>query len=75
MSFEPVYSDDRRPRYGRSKATGTVMFWHPCKTCGRTDAGYGYNCTKTNLGDWYCKEHRPDQVTASTKAPPSVNRL
>lgn len=66
-NFEPKYSDDRRPRYGVNK-NGTVMFWHPCQTCGRVDAPFGYNVRKEHHGEYYCFAHRPDAPpTASTR--------
>lgn len=67
MSFEPKFTDDRKPRW-IERSDGGVFFRHPCMVCGRLDAAFGYNCTKTNLGDWYCYAHRPE-VTASTQAP------
>lgn len=60
--YKPKYSDDRRPRFGKSPS-GSVVFWHPCKVCGLVYAPYGVNVSLRNnrFGEWYCAEHLPEE--------------
>lgn len=51
--------------------TGSTMLIHTCEKCGVANAPFGYNVSlrRGRLGEWYCREHRPQTtpLTASTR--------
>lgn len=70
MTAAPQYSEDRNARVGKNKR-GTIMFWHPCRTCGLVNAPFGFNVNiaKGHPGEWYCASDIPPEYrkTASTR--------